>query len=102
MPVNGFDIMGKDVITSDGRNVGTVTDIAIDANQWTVRDLRVAIDKRMGEELGLDRKNSGGVFLVKTASVKSVGDLIMLNQSMKALADLAAAARKTGDAEPFD
>lgn len=102
MPVNGFDIMGKDVITSDGRNVGTVTDIAIDTNQWTVRDLRVAIDKRMGEELGLDRKNSGGVFLVKTASVKSVGDLLMLNQSMRALADLAAAARKTGDAEPFD
>lgn len=101
MPVNGFELCGKDVITSDGRNVGTVTDLAIDPVGWKVRDLRVAIDKRIAEEMGLQTRR-GGVFLVKTASVKSVGDLIMLNQTMKMLADQAAAAQKSGDEEPFD
>lgn len=101
MPVSGFELCGKDVITSDGRNVGTVTDLAIDATGWKVRDLRVAIDKRIGEELGLQTRR-GGVFLVKTASIKSVGDLIMLNQTMKVLAEQTAAATKSGDEEPFD
>ncbi len=99
--IGGFELCGKDVITSDGRNVGTVTDLAIDASGWTVRDLRVAIDKRIAEELGLQTRR-GGMFLIKTGSVKSVGDLIMLNQTMKTLAEAAASASKTGDAEPFD
>jgi sporulation protein YlmC with PRC-barrel domain len=99
--IGGFELVGKDVITSDGRNVGTVTDLAIDAAAWTVRDLRVAIDKRIAEELGLQTRR-GGMFLIKTASVKSVGDLIMLNQTMKMLAEAAGSAGKTGDAEPFD
>jgi sporulation protein YlmC with PRC-barrel domain len=100
--VNAFEILGKDVITSDGRNVGTVADVAIDSKQWAVRDFRVSIDKRIAEEMGLDRKATGGIFILKTGSIKSIGDLIMLNQSMRSLAELASTARKAGDAEPFD
>ncbi len=101
MPLSAFGLCGKEVITSDGRNIGEVNDLAIDAGLWKVRDLRVTIDKRIAEELGLQTRR-GGVFLVKTASVKSVGDLIMLNQTMKMLAEAAGNARKSGDAEPFD
>lgn len=100
MAIGGFELVGKDVITSDGRNLGTVTDLAIDVGAWTVRDLRVAIDKRIAEELGMQTRRGGA--LIKTASVKSVGDLIMLNQTMKMLADMAATAKKSGDDEPFD
>src|SRR5258706_215954 len=64
MPIGGFELVGKDVITSDGRNVGTVTDLAIEAVGWKVRDLRVAIDKRIAEELGLQTRREGlSVFL---------------------------------------
>lgn len=101
MAMAGFELCGKEVITSDGRNIGQVEDLAIDAATWRVRDLRVAIDKRIAEEMGLQSRR-GGVFLIKTASVKSVGDLVMLNQTMKSLADQAGAARKSGDEEPFD
>jgi sporulation protein YlmC with PRC-barrel domain len=100
MPVNAFDLLGKEVITSDGRNIGAVVDLAVEAG-WKVRDLRVSIDKRIAEELGLQTRRAG-MFQVKTASVKSVGDLIMLNQTMKQLAEAAAFAKKSGDEEPFD
>ena len=99
MAIGGFELLGKDVITSDGRNVGTVTDLAIEPGGWKVRDLRVAIDKNIAQELGLDARRK---FLVKTGSVKSVGDHVMLNQTMRMLADAAGIARKTGDDELFD
>jgi len=102
MAINGMELIGKDVITSDGRNVGEVTDVAIDPAKWAVRDLRVSIDKRIAQELGFARGRGAGQFHIKTASIKSVGDLIMLNQSMKMLAELAEAAKRQGDAEPFD
>jgi len=101
MPLNAFELVGKEVITSDGRNIGEVADLAIEPNGWKVRDLRVAIDKRIAEELGLLTKGKG-IFQVRTASVKSVGDLIMLNQTMKMLAEAASQGKKTGDEEPFD
>ena len=101
MPLNAFSLIGKEVITSDGRNIGEVADMAIEPVGWKVRDLRVSIDKRIAEELGLQTRR-GGVFQVRTASVKSIGDLIMLNQTMKVLAESAASAKKSGDDEPFD
>lgn len=101
MPLNAFQLVGKEVITSDGRNIGSVNDLAIEPNTWKVRDLRVAIDKRIAEELGLQTRGKG-VFQVRVASIKSVGDLIMLNQTMKTLAEAASQAKKTGDDEPFD
>jgi sporulation protein YlmC with PRC-barrel domain len=100
--VTGTDLIGKDVITSDGRNIGSVTDVALDASKWRVRDLRVAIDKRIAEELGLLKDRKGSQFLVKTEHVRSVGDHVMLQKTMKALADMALAAKGTGDQEPFD
>ena len=101
MALNAFTLCGKEVITSDGRNIGEVIDLAIEPAGWKVRDLRVAIDKRIAEELGLLTKGKG-VFQVRTASVKSVGDMIMLTQTMKMLAESASAAKKSGDDEPFD
>jgi sporulation protein YlmC with PRC-barrel domain len=101
LPLNAFELVGKEVITSDGRNIGEVVDLAIEPAGWKVRDLRVAIDKRIAEELGLQTRGKG-VFQVRTASIKTVGDMIMLNQTMKVLADFAASAKKTGDDEPFD
>ena len=101
MPLKAFGLIGMEVITSDGRNIGEVVDLAIEPQGWKVRDLRVSIDKRIAEELGLQTRRAG-LFHVKTASVKSVGDLIMLNQTMKMLAEAATAAKKSGDEEPFD
>jgi sporulation protein YlmC with PRC-barrel domain len=103
MTLNGTDLIGKDVITSDGRNVGTVTDVTIDPAKWMVRDLRVAIDRRLAEELGLPKQRIGASqFALRTSMVKSVGDLIMLNPTLKMLAEQATSARKKGDVEPFD
>ena len=101
MAVGGFELIGKEVITSDGRNIGHVVDLAIEPAGWNVRDLRVSIDKRIAEELGLQTRGKG-LFQVRTASIKTVGDMIMLNQTMKMLAEAAGVAKKTGDDEPFD
>ena len=101
MPLKAFSLIGLEVITSDGRNIGEVVDLAIEQPGWKVRDLRVSIDKRIAEELGLQTRRAG-LFQVRTASVKSVGDMIMLTQSMKMLAEAASSARKAGDDEPFD
>lgn len=102
MAVTGADLIGKDVITSDGRNIGSVTDVAVDPSKWRVRDLRVAIDKRIAEELGLLKDRRGSQFLIKTEHVRSVGDHVMLQKTMKSLADMALAAKGAGDLEPFD
>lgn len=99
--LKAFELLGLEVITSDGRNIGEVVDLAIEHPGWKVRDLRVSIDKRIAEELGLQSQRKG-LFHVRTASVKSVGDMIMLNQTIKMLAEQATAARKSGDDEPFD
>jgi len=66
VPVNALDLVGKEIITSDGRNLGSVSDIAFDVTTWRVRDLRAAIDKRVAEELGLPKRMGGGQFLIKT------------------------------------
>jgi sporulation protein YlmC with PRC-barrel domain len=100
--VTGAELVGKDVITSDGRNVGTVTDVSIDTQRMRVRDLRVAIDRRMAEELGLLKDGKGSQFLIKTEHIRGVGDHVMLQSTMRALAEMAATARGPGDLEPLD
>lgn len=103
MQILGFDLIGKDALTSDGRNLGTVSDLALDPSSWRIRDLRVAIDKRMAEELGLKRSRVGGtVVSIKTDYVKSVGDMVILKSTMRELVETSTAAKKAGDDEPFD
>src|SRR5574342_748406 len=100
MPVSGYELVGRDVMTSDGRNLGTVSDLAVDTGKWAVRDLRVAMDKRIAEELGLLKQRlGGGQFLVRVEHIRSVGDLVMLNKTMKELANMASSARGQGDDE---
>ena len=95
MAVNALDLVGKEIITSDGRNLGSVSDIAFDVVSWRVRDLRAAIDKRVAEELGLPKRHGGGQFLIKTEHIKGVGDHILLMKTMKGLAEMAANAQKS-------
>lgn len=102
MAVTGSDLIGKDVITSDGRNIGSVTDVAVDPAKWRVRDLRVAIDKRIAEELGLLKDRKGSQFLIKTEHIRSVGDHVMVHKTMKALAEMTLAAKGKSDLEPFE
>lgn len=78
----------KDVISKDGRKVGTLVGANVDTKTWTVHAILVEVNKDIIEELHIKKSmlKLPRVSL-KTDLVAVVGDIVHLNVDLKSLRD---------------
>ena len=72
------ELKGKNVIAS-ARNIGTVSDLEIDASTWKVTHLRVGLTDDMVNFLGYHKPLRGRVqVLLSTNMIGAIGDFVAL------------------------
>jgi sporulation protein YlmC with PRC-barrel domain len=80
------DIIGKQLVSGNAKMVGKVVDIAIDVVAWRIPAISVSINK--GNEVYLNKKKKfvgTQTAMVKTESIRSVTDMIALNENLEDL-----------------
>ena len=79
-------LMGKNVVSEEGVIIGTVYEVNIDIDLWTVPTISVKLDKVAFEPLGLKKGLfSKTVVSIRTEYIASSGEMITLNQNLKGL-----------------
>lgn len=91
------DIIGKEVITKDGVDMGQVKNLSVDFESWRVVELVVKLERDVLERLNLKRPMIGTQdIVVSSADVSGVADKVVLSQPLEVYA------REAPQAEPVD
>jgi sporulation protein YlmC with PRC-barrel domain len=79
-------ISDREVITSDGRNIGTLTGAWIDLNTWTITSLIVELKKDVVEELNVKKPIMRTARVnIPTSYIKTISDVAQLNTDIATL-----------------
>jgi sporulation protein YlmC with PRC-barrel domain len=90
-------VKGRTVIDSQGRVLGQVDGLVIDSESWSVRFLRVKLEKDVSDTIGEPRGTfRAAVIDVPAEAVSGVGDTVVLSRPIASLAGESMAA--TADA----
>ncbi len=82
-------IQPKDVITTDGRRVGSLSGAWIDVGTWTVTSLTVNLDKTVVDELSLKKPLLRSAKTnIPTSLIKNISDVAQLNINMATLSTM--------------
>lgn len=82
-------VKSKDVITSDGRNVGTLSGAWMDTNTWTVTSLIVDLNKIVLDELSLKKPLlRTAKVTIPTSMIKNFSDVAQLNADFATLSTI--------------
>ena len=77
------DLLGKEVVTSDGFKLGEVDDVLVDEGEWRVTDLVVSLTRQSARAVGL-RKILGSVKVALPVGMTSgIGDVVTLSRSLE-------------------
>jgi len=94
------DLRGRRVIDARGRLVGDLQGFEIDTSSWRVRALRVKVRREVAGAIGLARGTfRGAVMVVAAEAISGVGDAVVLNKSIEALAKAEGIAAESSRAE---
>lgn len=78
----------KDVITKDGKKIGTLIGANVDTKTWTVLTLVVEVFKEVIEDLKIKKSVlKAPKITLKTDIVNVVGDVVQLSVDIKELKD---------------
>ncbi|MBZ0118239.1 MAG: PRC-barrel domain-containing protein [Sandaracinaceae bacterium] len=95
--MNASDLIGKDILCQDGRELGSVKDLMFDAESWTIGVLVVKLARDVLETLHMKRPLIGTQTMhVPVTDVSGVSDKVILT---RALAEYARA-KDSEKAEP--
>jgi sporulation protein YlmC with PRC-barrel domain len=84
------ELSGKDVISQDGRVVGTVSDIVLDASAWAIPTLVVKLARDHLEQFHMKRPMFGTQTIqIPTTYVSGLGDKVILHKTLEDLTALA-------------
>ncbi len=72
------EILGKEVIASNGFKLGTITDTEFDENTWKVTSLEVHLEKEIAEEYNLRQRLKKTKVLIHADHVQAVGERVIL------------------------
>ncbi len=89
------EIVGKEVIGSDGFQLGKIRDTEFDENTWKLNSLEVRLEKDVAEEHHLRHRFRKTRVLINVDHVQSVGDKVILKGSKEDLLKLIASATST-------
>jgi len=84
-------IENRNVITTDGRMIGTLTGAWIDTSTWTITSLVVELEKDVVEDLRVKKPLLRTAKVsVPTSAVLNVGDVVQLNTDITNLSTMLA------------
>jgi sporulation protein YlmC with PRC-barrel domain len=76
----------RDVITKDGRKIGTLVGATIETSDWTVPTFHLEVAKGVAEEFRLKTSlMKGAKISLPTSFIGTIGDVIQLNVEMEEL-----------------
>jgi sporulation protein YlmC with PRC-barrel domain len=79
-------IEDREVITTDGRNIGTLTGAWVDLGTWTVTALIVELNKDVVDELNVKKPALRTAKVnIPTNYVKNIADVVQLNADVPTL-----------------
>lgn len=94
------DIIGKQVLTRDGREIGRVQTLQIDPETWRVMSIGVKVARERLEDLDLRRPLLGSQsILVPTGEITAVADVVMLSRDLPGLREISGLATGSGEEE---
>jgi len=77
-------LAGKKVVSGEGIIIGTLHDVNVDTDLWTVPTISVKLDKVAFEPLGLKKGLfSKTIISIRTEYIHSTGDIVSLNQKIE-------------------
>lgn len=81
------DLVGKELVSANAKMLGKVVDAAIDVLAWRVPAISVTINK--GNEIYLNKKQKirSQTAMVKVESIRSVTDMVALNENLENMKD---------------
>ena len=89
------EIVGKEVIGSDGFKVGKIRDTEFDEKTWKLNSLEIQLEKDVAEEHHLRHRFRKTRVLIHVDYVQSVGDRVILKGSKEDLLKLVASSAST-------
>ncbi len=80
-PLNFAILTGMRVICKKGRQIGYVDNIVLDPkDNWKVNYIDVKLDKSTKDDLSIKKRMmSGSGIIIRTADIRTIGDMVMLN-----------------------
>ena len=88
------EVAGKEVIDSQGHELGKITDTQFDEKEWRVLGFEVQLDKEVAEEYHLRHRLRKTRVLVSIDHIQAVGDKVILKGSKADLLELIASSPK--------
>src|ERR1700730_4546225 len=68
------EILGKEVIASNGFKLGTITEAEFDQNTWKINSLEIHLEKDIAEEYNLRQRLRKTKVLIHVDHVQAVGE----------------------------
>ena len=95
------ELSGKDVISQDGREIGQVSDIALDSSGWRIDTLVVKLERDLLEAFHMKKPVFGTQTIqIPTSHVSGVGDKVILHKKLEELTALARESQRMAPAAP--
>jgi len=82
------EIIGREVIDSQGGKLGTVHDVQFDEKGWNVLALGVQLEKDIADRYNLGHRFRKTEVVIEVKHVQAVGDKVILTGSSKELLQL--------------
>ena len=82
------EIIGREVISSQGEKLGRVRDVQFDERGWSVLALGVELEKDVADRYDLKRRFRKTEVVIEVKQIQAVGDKVILTGSSKELLQL--------------
>ena len=89
------EILGKEVIASNGFKLGTTTEAEFDQNTWKINSLEIHLEKDIAEEYNLRQRLRKTKVLIHVDHVQAVGEKVILKGAREDLLKLMGSAPST-------
>lgn len=77
------DVIGDEVISSDGNIIGELDGIAIDTDTWRAPVVRICLNRGLDATLGVNKPLFGAACIfTESANVENVADLVTLSKTL--------------------
>lgn len=82
------EIVGREVIDSQGERLGSVHDIQFDEKGWSILAIGVQLEKEVADKYSLGHRFRKTEVMIDVKHVQAVGDKVILSGSSKELLQL--------------